>query len=102
MSLISVYITYPDQPSAQAMVDLLLKEKLIACGNIFPIQSLYEWKDTIENENEYVSLVKTSLKHWESLIDIVEKNHAYEVPCIVKYTIETNPAYEKWVMGKVR
>ena len=102
MSIISVYITHPDEQTAQTIIDLLLKEKLIACGNTFPIRSTYVWQDTIENENEYVSLVKTTLKHWNTLVETVESNHPYDVPCIVKYSIESNPAYEEWVKNSVR
>jgi len=102
MSIISVYITFPDQEIAQRLVDQLLKEKLIACGNIFPIQSLYTWQDTIESENEYVSVVKTRESLWDSLIQYVEKNHPYKIPCIVKYVVETNLSYEKWVLESVK
>ena len=102
MSIISVYITYPDQQTAQSLVDQLLNEKLIACGNIFPIKSMYNWQDTIESENEYVSLVKTSANLWDKLVLHVEAKHPYEVPCIVKYEVEANKKYEDWVTKMVK
>ena len=99
--IISVYTTFPDQASAEQMAQYLLEHKLIACANIFPVQSIYTWQGKVENENEYVALVKSAPHKWPSINDAVERLHAYEVPCIVKYEVEANAAYEEWVKKEV-
>lgn len=92
-----VYITYPNQRNAEEITDILLTKKLAAGCNIFPIESSYWWKGSIQREGEYVSILQTSLSTWEQLKETVEKLHPYEVPCIIKIVSEANESYEKWV-----
>ena len=42
--MILVYITNPDKKTALKVARHLLAKKLIACGNIFPAESLYMWQ----------------------------------------------------------
>ena len=58
MSFIVVYITHANLKNAKKISDELLKKRLIACANYFPIQSSYWWKGKIENSDEIVSIVK--------------------------------------------
>ena len=44
MSLIFVYVTNPSKDEARKIAGVLIKKKLIACTNIFPIESVYPWK----------------------------------------------------------
>ena len=77
--------------------DILLKKRLIACVNFFPIESSYWWKGKIENSDEIVSIVKTKKENWNKLKREVEKIHPYEIPCIMKFDVEANEDYEKWI-----
>src|SRR3989344_3036074 len=42
--MISVYVTCKNKQEAVNISRLLLQKKVIACSNIFPINSLYNWK----------------------------------------------------------
>lgn len=97
MSFIIVYITHSSEENAQKIADELLQKKLVACANIFPIKSMYWWNGSIENENEYVSIVKTIPELWEILQKEITAIHPYEVPCIMKIEAEANEEYEKWI-----
>ena len=97
MSFITVYITHASEKAAKLMVDQLLEKKIIACGNLFPITSAYWWQEAICKETEWVSLVKTQSKYWEPLKEWVEEKHPYDVPCIMKFEVEANAAYENWI-----
>ena len=101
MSFAIVYITHEEKNAAKALTDQLLKEKLIACANIFPITSAYWWKGAVANEDEWVSIVKTPLSHWDRLVKRVEALHPYEVPCIMKIEVEANRSYEDWIRESV-
>ena len=97
MSFIVVYITHANLKNAKKISDELLKKRLIACANYFPIQSSYWWKGKIENSDEIVSIVKTKKENWNKLKREVEKIHPYEIPCIMKFDVEANEDYEKWI-----
>jgi uncharacterized protein involved in tolerance to divalent cations len=51
----------------------------------------------LRTSDEIVSLLKTSAKNWDKLKKEIEKIHPYETPCIMKFSVEANDAYEQWV-----
>ena len=59
MSFIMIYVTHKNKEDAEKIARHLLGKKLIACANIFPINSLYLWKGEIERSKEVVSIFKT-------------------------------------------
>ncbi len=97
MAFIIIYITNPDELTANKVADHLLDKKLIACANVFPITSAYWWQGSLERENEFVALVKTQPKHWHSIQEEINAIHPYDVPCIMKLEAEANEAYENWI-----
>lgn len=101
MSFALIYITHPSEVEAQRISRHLLNNKLIACTNIFPISSAYWWQGAIQNEREWVSIVKTTLENYEVVKIEIEKVHSYEVPCILKITVEANASYEQWIRDSV-
>lgn len=101
MSFAIIYITHSSEAEAKRVSDHLLQKKMIACANIFPITSAYWWQSTIQHENEWVAVVKTTRENWEKVKSEIEKVHSYEVPCIMKFEVEANAAYEKWIRDEV-
>lgn len=102
MKFIIIYITYPNLKEAKRVSDVLLKERLIACVNYFPIESAYWWQGKIENAKEIVSLVKTTKANWAKVKKEVEKLHPYEIPCIMKLEVESNSFYAKWIKNETK
>ena len=101
MSFIVVYITHATEKVASKIANYLIEQKFVACANIFPIKSAYWWKNVIQSESEWVSIVKTRPENWIPLKQEVEKIHPYEVPCIMKFEVEANDSYEKWIRDSV-
>lgn len=101
MSFAIVYITHPTEAEAQRISQHLLEKRLIACANYFPITSAFWWQAAIQNEQEWVSIVKTTLEKYESVKKEVEKIHPYDIPCILKIQVEANNAYEQWIQDSV-
>jgi periplasmic divalent cation tolerance protein len=99
--MVLAYITCKDKKEAKSISLHLLKMKLIACGNIFPIDSMYFWKDKIVNEKESVLLVKTNSKNFNKVVNEVKKIHSYEVPCILKIDAKANKEYNNFVDKQV-
>ena len=101
MSLIFVYITNPNRVGAGKISNMLIKKKLIACANIFPIESIYPWKGKIAKEKEFVMIGKTGSKNYTKIVKEVEKIHPYKVPCIARLPVAFNKKYAKWLKGEL-
>jgi periplasmic divalent cation tolerance protein len=102
MSFIFVYITNPSKKHAEKIALHLLNKRLIACVNIFPIQSFYWWKEKIEKSKEYVLIAKTIKEKFEKIKEEVKKIHEYKIPLIAKIEVEANKEYESWLKKEVR
>jgi len=102
MNFILVYITNPTKKAAKKIAGLLLKKKLIACVNIFPINSMYRWEGKIVDEKEFVSIVKTTKGNFERVKKEVEKHHPYKVPCIIKIPVISNRKFSNWLRNEVK
>lgn len=97
-----VYITCKDKKEAEKISLYLLKKKLIACANIFPIRSIYRWKGKIVNDYENVIIAKTNNKNFKKVAKEVKKNHSYTIPCILKINTTANKDYERWANKELR
>ena len=97
MSFIFIYITNPTKKEARKIAKHLLSKKLIACANIFPVDSLYRDKSKIAEEKEFVLIAKTKKDNFEQVKKEVEKIHPYDIPCIVKIPVSSNEKYYKWL-----
>lgn len=98
--LIVVYTTYPDRETAKDICRKLLEERLIACANLAPVESLYHWDGQIAQETEYTATFKTN----PGIVDILRTRyvqlHPYEVPCFVTWSAQGDPAYTDWVYAE--
>lgn len=97
MKFIIIYITHANMKEAKKVAVALLKKKLIACVNYFPIESAYWWHGKVTNAKEIVSLVKTRKENWARVKKAVEAMHPYETPCIMKIEVESNKSYADWI-----
>ena len=94
----SIYITAKDDEEARKIASSLVKEKLVACVNYFPISSIYRWKQSIENAEEVALIAKTRIDLVDLVIARVKELHSYEVPCVVSWIIEKgNQDYLNWI-----
>jgi periplasmic divalent cation tolerance protein len=101
--IITVYATFPDIKTAKKIIRGLINKRLVACGNIFRISSVFTWKGKIEEIPEYAALIKTVRKNYPKVEKYILKNHPYEVPEIVSWNIERGlKAYIKWIDVSVR
>lgn len=92
-----LYVTHASQKEAQKIIDLLVRDKYIACANVFPIRSFYIWNEAVQDDDEVVSLLKTNARNVEKCIKKVEELHPYDTPCILHYSLQANKAYADWI-----
>ena len=97
-----MYITCKDKKEARKISSYLLRKRLVACSNMFPIESLYRWKGKIVNGKEYVILAKTLKKNVKRIRKEVKKIHSYEIPCIIDIDADANKDFLEWVRKETR
>lgn len=92
-----VLCTAPLAASRQ-LVRTLVEERLVACGNIMPVSSIYRWKDQIEADDEVLIIFKTTTKAWPRLKERVSQLHPYEVPeLLLLGVLDGHLPYLQWV-----
>jgi periplasmic divalent cation tolerance protein len=101
--MIFVYITNPDKETAKKIAKELLKKRLIACANLYNIESLYWWEGKITEDPEVVLIGKTTTEKFEKVREQVERSHPYTVPCIMQIPISmANESYKNWILEETK
>jgi periplasmic divalent cation tolerance protein len=99
---IVVYTTFNDREQGDKIVDILIGEKLIACANFLGIEAQYFWKNEIAKVGEVGALLKTKSENWEKVKAKIEELHSYEIPCIIKFDVESNKSYADWIKEETK
>ena len=102
------YVTINDFSKAQALAKLLVEKKLVACTNIVgntenPITSIYRWEGKIEEDKEFLMIMKSRTQLLREIVDEVKKNHSYTVPEVIACPIlGGNVDYLNWVFESTK
>lgn len=95
---IIVYTTTKNKKEAEKIAETLVKEKMVACVNVFKIDSIYSWQGKIEKNREYAMFLKTKKGLFEKIKKRIKKIHSYSLPCLISFSIEKGDKdYLKWV-----
>ena len=99
MSKYSMVIsTCADKDTAEAIAKILVKRQLAACVQMFPIESVYLWRDKICDEGEIMLFIKSKPGLFDKISAAIKENHPYEVPEIILVPIEDGlPEYLNWI-----
>ncbi|MHA1976404.1 MAG: divalent-cation tolerance protein CutA [Candidatus Hodarchaeales archaeon] len=95
----AIYTTFPTLEQAKKFGRQVIEERLGACVNIISdVTSIYRWKESIEEEKEFIVWLKTR----DSLVNRVEKLlksiHSYEIPAFAVYKIHSgSEKYLQWL-----
>ncbi|OGY57314.1 MAG: hypothetical protein A3H67_03795 [Candidatus Buchananbacteria bacterium RIFCSPLOWO2_02_FULL_46_11b] len=100
--MILVYTTHKNQAAAEKVAIYLLKKRLVACVNFFPVSASYLWRGQIKNEKETAALFKTKKENWRKVKKEIEKIHPDEAPCVIKLTAEANKLFESWIKKEIK
>ncbi len=93
-----VLVTAASQAEATAIATMLIEEKLAACVNVFPVQSIYQWQGRIQQESEFQLIIKTNLAKFSELSSRIQEIHSYEVPEIIALPIVSgSESYLAWL-----
>ena len=99
-----VLTTAGSPEEAEKIARALVEGRLAACVNIVPqIQSIYRWKDKIEQETEWLLIIKTKTNLFESVADAIKELHSYELPeCVMLELSSGSERYLNWIRENTR
>ena len=96
--MIAIITTLHDKADALRIGKGLLQKHLIACYNLWPIESAYWWKGELLEEKETMVLMKTQDKHFEAVRKFIKDESGYEVPEVIALDpLEVDESFTKWV-----
>lgn len=104
MKCYSVYVTFPNQETAQAIAEELITRKLAACANIInTVTSIYIWESKLQKDQETIMFLKTTKDKLKNLTEKIVELHPYDLPCVVALPIEDgNATYLNWIRDQTR
>jgi periplasmic divalent cation tolerance protein len=96
--MIAVVTTLHKKEDAVRIGKGLLEKRLIACYNLWAIESSYWWKGEVLEEPETMMLLKTQSEHFDEVAAYIKEQSGYEVPDI--FTLSPGqvwPSFDKWI-----
>jgi periplasmic divalent cation tolerance protein len=95
-------VSHSDREALQAIVEALLQERVIACGQLLgPVTSTYRWEGEVQHEQEWLALLKTSAASVDQALARIAQLHSYEVPeILVVREISGHEPYLRWVQDQ--
>lgn len=94
-----LYVTAENREEALSIGRELVEERVVACANVLDgMTSIYHWKDTVDQADEAVLLLKTRQELVPRVIDRIQELHSYDCPCILELPIRSgNPGFLQWI-----
>lgn len=104
MAVMLVYVTTKDMAEAQRIGRTIVAERLAACANILDgMRSIYWWEGAIQESDEAVLILKSTMERVGAVITRVRALHSYDCPCIEALPVaDGNPDFLAWVAAETR
>ena len=95
--IVVIFCTIPAIES-EAMARALVERRLVACVNVVPVHSYYQWNGEFCSGSEHLLIAKTKRSMAETTIAAIKSLHSYDVPEIIAVPIVAGYApYLAWV-----
>lgn len=90
--------TAPSREVAGALARALVDRRLAACVNVVPCSSVYRWEGEVQEDEEFLMVIKTRRTYIDDIRDLLEKEHPYDLPELVSMEVEDGSAgYLNWI-----
>lgn len=97
-----VLVTASSADEARQLARGLLENRLAACVNVVPVESLFRWEGALQQETEALMIIKTRADAFDRLAQAIKAAHSYDVPEIIALPIAAGSAeYLKWIDDEV-
>jgi periplasmic divalent cation tolerance protein len=94
-----VDITAPDAEWLTAFTRSLVEDRLAASGNVIaPVQSVYRWRDGVQEAVEAMVVLHTRRSLVPAIIERLEREHPYEIPGVRVVPVTASDSYHRWVL----
>lgn len=99
-----VLLTAPDALAAEHLARALIEERLAACVNVVPgVRSFYRWEGQVQDDTEFLLVVKTQAERVGTLAARVDELHPYDLPEILELPASGGSgAYLHWVLTETQ
>ncbi|MBK1734377.1 divalent-cation tolerance protein CutA [Halorhodospira abdelmalekii] len=99
-----VLCTCPDQETARRLAGGAVEASLAACVNIVSgISSVFYWEGAVQEEAEWLLVIKTSDVAYSELESYLQANHPYDLPEIIACPIEKGlSGFLEWISAETR
>ncbi|NLA59396.1 MAG: divalent-cation tolerance protein CutA [Firmicutes bacterium] len=91
MALLAIVTTTDSKEAARAIARALVEKGLAACVQISAIESFYRWQGTVQQDQEYRIVAKTTEERYQEVEKAIRDMHSYELPAI--YGVPLDPVY---------
>ena len=102
MDMRLVLVTHPNREHAERIIRGVIDAKLAACVLVTDVKSFYNWEGKLNEDEEVVTLLKTSTGKVDDLEKYIETNHEYDVPAIISFQANANENYGNWLEQQIR
>ena len=97
MDMRLVLVTHPNNEHAERITRGVIDAKLAACVLVTDVKSFYNWEGNLNEDDEVVTILKTSTEKVTDLEKYIETNHDYDVPAIISFQANANQSYGNWL-----
>lgn len=87
---------------AKRLGGLIIKEKIAACVDFWPISSCFNWDGAYQCVEHAMLMITTFESKLEGVNQIISENHTYSIPLIAGVDVRRiNHPYKEWMMGEI-
>lgn len=99
-----VETTVDSREGAEEVARSVIAHKLGACAQVSgPITSFYRWEGEVQNDDEWLVVIKTAADRLADLTAHIVEVHPYDVPEVVAVPVtDGHSAYLEWVLDETR
>ena len=99
---IIILVTAGSEVEAEKIARALVEERLAACVNIInPIRSIYRWEGKVQDDREWLLVMKTQATRFSAIETRVKTLHSYQVPEVIALPIVAgSDKYLEWLKSE--
>ncbi|MGA5817271.1 divalent-cation tolerance protein CutA [Kitasatospora sp. NPDC094028] len=96
--VVVVTTTHESEERARELAAAVVRERLAACAQVYPVRSVYWWEGEVRDAEEWRIDLKTRAALVDGLGAFLAERHSYETPELVAVPVVAGgPGYLAWV-----